>query len=233
MNSQETNPKCEFCFTYSKHFRALTQDQLNVLSYVKVCQTYKKGDIIYREGNRPGGVFCINEGIIKHFKVGIDGKEQILRFSKKGDLFGFRSVLSDESACTTTEAIEDTVLCLIPSKNFIDMIYENSEFSMNIMQLSCKELGEANQYILDIAQKNVRERLAEVLLLLYKDFGTEKDGSLQIYLTREELAGMVGTATESVIRLLSEFKKDKLIELNKRKIKILNYAKLESLSNVL
>lgn len=233
MSSQDNNLRCEFCFTYSKHFRALTQEQLSVLSYVKVCQTYKKGDVIYREGNRPGGVYCINEGIIKHFKVGIDGKEQILRFSKKGDLFGFRSVLSDESACTTTKAIEDTTLCLIPSKNFISMIHENSDFSMNIMQLSCKELGEANQYILDIAQKNVRERLAEILLLLHKDFGTDKEGTLQIFLTREELAGLVGTATESVIRLLSEFKKDKLIELNKRKIKILNFDKLESLSNVI
>ena len=233
MNSQNENMKCEFCFTHNKHFRALTQDQLNVVSYIKVCQSYKKGDIIYREGNRPGGVFCVSTGIVKHYKVGIDGKEQILRFSKKGDLFGFRSVLSEEPACTTTRAIEDVILCLVPSKSFVEMIHENSNFSMKIMQLSCKELREANQYILDIAQKNVRERLAEVLLLLHRDFGTDNNGILQIFLTREELAGMVGTATESVIRLLSEFNKDNLIELNRRNIKILEFEKLQVLCDVI
>ncbi|MEA2043316.1 MAG: Crp/Fnr family transcriptional regulator [Bacteroidota bacterium] len=233
MNSQKEEMRCEFCFTQNKHFRTLTQDQLDVMSYVKICQSYKKGDIIFREGNRPGGVFCMSSGIVKHYKAGVDGKEQILSFSRKGDLFGFRSVLSDEPACTTTQAIEDVILCLVPSKNFIKMITENADFSMKIMQLSCKELGHANQYILDIAQKNVRERLAEVLLLLHKDFGTDNNGVLQIFLTREELAGMVGTATESVIRLLSEFNKEKTIELNRRNIKILNFDRLKKISDII
>ena len=93
---------------------------------------------------------------------------------------------------------------------------------MNLMQLTCKELGEANNYITDIAQKTVRERLAEVLLLLKDRFDMDENQILKISLTREELANLVGTATESVIRLLSEFKSDKLIELQGRKIKILN-----------
>ncbi len=85
---------------------------------------------------------------------------------------------------------------------------------------------------MDIAQKNVRERLAEILLLLYHNFGTNENGDLNIFLTREELAGIVGTATESVIRLLSEFKKDKLIELNKRKIRLLDIPKLKRISEI-
>ena len=110
------------------------------------------------------------------------------------------------------------------------LINNNSNFAMSIIKLSCRELGDANQYILDIAQKNVKERLAEILLLLHENFGINKDGDLNIFLTREELAGLVGTATESVIRLLSEFKKDGLLELNKRKIKLIDLKKLKHIS---
>ena len=102
---------------------------------------------------------------------------------------------------------------------------------MAIMQQTCKELGEANAFITDIAQKTVRERLAEVLLYLKDIFDLDKDNVLQISLTREELANIVGTATESVIRLLSEFKHDKLIDLNGRKIKLLEIKRLEKISN--
>ena len=99
------------------------------------------------------------------------------------------------------------------------------------MQLICKELGEANSFITDIAQKSVRERLAEVLIILKNTFKLDNDNILQILLTREELANIIGTATESVIRLLSEFKDDKLIELNGRKIKIINLKGLMKIAN--
>ena len=100
------------------------------------------------------------------------------------------------------------------------------------MQIVCRELREANDYITDIAQKTVRERLAEVLLLLKENFELDNQNTLQISLTREELANMVGTATESVIRLLSEFKQDKLIELQGRKIKFLDISSLRRVANI-
>jgi CRP-like cAMP-binding protein len=105
-------------------------------------------------------------------------------------------------------------------------------FSLEMLKLACRELGEANSFITDIAQKTVRERLAEILLLLVNEFGVDSSQYLNISLTREELANIVGTATESVIRLLSEFKTDHLVELNGRKIKILNLKSLEKISNV-
>jgi CRP-like cAMP-binding protein len=101
-----------------------------------------------------------------------------------------------------------------------------------MLQIVCRELREANDYITDIAQKTVRERLAEVLLLLKENFELDNQNTLQISLTREELANMVGTATESVIRLLSEFKQDKLIELQGRKIKYLDIANLQRVANI-
>jgi len=101
-----------------------------------------------------------------------------------------------------------------------------------MLKIVCAELKEANDYITDIAQKTVRERLAEVLLLLKQEFELDAEKTLQISLTREELANMVGTATESIIRLLSEFKQDKLIDLQGRKIRIINIQALTKVANL-
>ncbi len=226
-------PLCEKCSLDSGSiFKHLTPEEVISLNYEKDFRHYLRGDILYQEGNRISGFFCINSGIIKVFKTGLDGKEQIIRFAKKGDIIAYRSVLSNELACTSAKVIEDCHVCFIPSEILISFIKSNSTFALEMIRLSCHELNEANSFITDIAQKTVRERLAEILLLLVNDFGIDDQQFLNISLTREELANIVGTATESVIRLLSEFKSDKLVELNGRKIKILNKKGLEKISNV-
>jgi len=213
-------------------FKHLTPEELDKVTFDKTTEQYKRGSIIYREGSRINGCYCIQKGIIKVFKTGIDGKEQIIRFARVGDIIGFRSVLSNELACTTAEVLDDAGLCYIPAETLVYLVKHNGNFSMELMQLTCKELGEANAYITDIAQKTVRERLAEILIHLKNDFGLDENNILQISLTREELANIVGTATESVIRLLSEFKQDQLIELNGRKIRILDEAGLIRIGNL-
>ncbi len=226
-------PLCDKCsLETGSIFRNLTPEEMDILNFEKDFRQYKRGDILYQEGNRISGFFCINTGIIKVFKTGFDGKEQIIRFAKPGDIIAYRSVLSNELACTSAKVIEDCSVCFIPSEILIQFIKSNSSFSLELLKLACHELGEANSFITDIAQKTVRERLAEILLLLVDDFGIDNEQYLNISLTREELANIVGTATESVIRLLSEFKSDKLVELNGRKIKILNKKGLEKISNV-
>ncbi len=234
MKQQENNiPLCAKCSLESNGiFRNLTSEETDLLNFEKDFRQYKRGDILYREGNRISGFFCINNGIIKVFKTGFDGKEQIIRFARKGDIIAYRSVLSNELACTSAKVIEDCNVCFIPSEILISFIKTNSTFALDLIKLACHELGEANSFITDIAQKTVRERLAEILLLLVNDFGLDNEKYLKISLTREELANIVGTATESVIRLLSEFKADKLVELTGRKIKILDIKGLEKISNV-
>ncbi len=233
MKNLHSFPTCEECIAKDHPiFRDLSPSEIETLNFDKGCSAYKRGNIIYHEGNRINGYYCVNNGIVKMYKTGIDGKEQIIRFAKCGDIIGYRSVLSKELACTTAKVIEDAVLCFIPADSLFYLMKNNSSFAMNLMQLTCKELGEANNYITDIAQKTVRERLAEVLLLLKDKFDLDEDQILKISLTREELANLVGTATESVIRLLSEFKSDQLIELQGRKIKILNLAGLQKVANL-
>jgi len=214
-------------------FKHLTPDEVEMINFEKDFRQYKRGYVLYQEGNRISGFYCIHSGIIKVYKTGFDGKEQIIRFAKTGDIIAYRSVLSNEVACTSAKVIEDCQVCFIPSEILISLIKTNSLYALELMKLTCHELGEANSFITDIAQKTVRERLAEILLLLVNDFGLDEQNHLKISLTREELANIVGTATESVIRLLSEFKAYKLVELNGRKIKILNKKGLEKISNVL
>jgi CRP/FNR family transcriptional regulator, polysaccharide utilization system transcription regulator len=211
-------------------FRNLTPSETSFLEAEKHCSVYKKGEILYREGNRISGVYCIIEGILKIYKTGSDGKEQIVAFAKKGDLTGYRSVLSNEPACTTAEVLEETNICFIPSAVIFQLVRSNGDFSLSLLQLTCRELDQANSIIKDIAQKTVRERLAEALLMLHSTFGVSADGNLNIILTREELANIVGTATESVIRLLSDFKSEGLIALSGKKIRLENIKKLEKLS---
>jgi len=213
-------------------FKKLSEQEMAQLNYDKTCSLYVKGSIIYREGSRLTGFYCVTRGILKIFKTGIDGKEQIIRFAKKGDIIAYRSLLSQELACTTAKVIEEAVLSHVPYQTLLYLIQNNWQFSHHMLQIVCKELREANEYITDIAQKTVRERLAEVLLLLKENFELDNANTLQISLTREELANMVGTATESVIRLLSEFKQDQLIDLQGRKIKFINVPGLTKVANL-
>ncbi len=226
-------PFCDKCaMDTGAIFKHLTRDETDTINFEKEFRQFRRGEILYNEGGRISGFYCIHRGIVKVFKTGFDGKEQIIRFAKPGDIIAYRSVLSNEPACTSAKVIEDCQACFIPSEILIRLVKTNSNFAHELLKLACHELGEANAFITDIAQKTVRERLAEIILLLVNDFGLDEQNYLQISLTREELANIVGTATESVIRLLSEFKSDKLVELNGRKIRILNKKGLVKISNV-
>ncbi|MFA9391443.1 MAG: Crp/Fnr family transcriptional regulator [Prolixibacteraceae bacterium] len=233
MRSSHYNPLPEETdLSEFKFFKHLNDTEIGKLNYDKTCQNYKKGSVVYREGSRLTGFYCITKGILKIYKTGIDGKEQIIRFVKAGDIVAFRSLLSQELACTTAKVIDDAVLCHIPYHTLLFLLQNNWKFSHWMIQILCRELREANDYITDIAQKTVRERLAEVLLLLKDSFDVDENNILNISLTREELANMVGTATESVIRLLSEFKQDGLIELKGRKVKFLDVATLRRMASL-
>lgn len=195
-------------------------------------KSYPKGTLIYSEGTRMKGCYFVYQGIVKIYQTGNEGKEQIIKFEKEGDIFGFRSVILKETACTSVETLSDCILCFIPDTVLFRLIRNTSEFAYELMQIACKELGESNRYIKDIAQKSVKERLAEILLLIAHDFGMEEDGTLKLSISREDLSNFVGTATETLIRLLSEYKTEGLVEAKGRKIKLLNPEKLKCLAGI-
>lgn len=211
-------------------FKGVPEAEIATLLQESSVKSFKKGSFIYHEGSRIKGCYFLYSGIVKIFQTGAEGKEQIIRFGKEGDIFGFRSVIRNEAACTSVETLTDSILCYIPNTALLRTISYSPGFALDIMQIACKELGDANRYIKDIAQKSVKARLAETLLQIAADFGQEEDGTLKLNLTREDLSNFVGTATETLIRLLSDFKAEGLVESKGRKIKLLNPAILRKLA---
>src|SRR5690606_3737380 len=177
-------------------------------------------------GQNVNGVFCIKSGICKIAKLTNNGKNHIVKLVAKGELLGQRSLINDESLNLTATALEDMEVCFIPKSEIMSFFHTNSNFSMEVLKTICEDLKEADNDLVNMAQKSVRERLAHTLLYLADKFGTDQDRILNVQLSREELSGLVGTAVESCIRLLSEFKKDGFIDLIGKKIKIINEREL-------
>lgn len=222
---------CNQCII--KRFNALktlTHDELEMFSEHKTSLLIKKGENLMTEGNAINGLYCIREGKCKMTKLNTNGKEQIIKFIKGGDILGQRSILSDEPVGLNVTALEDMYVCFIPKGDILDTIKENSQFSLNLMKNVSHQLNEANTLISQMAQKPVKDRLAETLLSLEVIFGLDSEGCIDVILTREEIANTIGTATESAIRLLSNLKKDNVIDLIGKKIKITNKSALKNLS---
>jgi CRP-like cAMP-binding protein len=223
--------KCEQCIVRElSSLKALNKEELLKVAECKTSYTIKKGEYIFEEGESVNGIYCIKDGVCKLSKLSANGKDQIVKLVKPGELLGQRSMISDEPANLSAVALEDMEVCFIPKSEVLGFFDKNNQFSMNMMKTICGDLKEADDHMISMAQKTVKERLAETLIYLEETFGKNEDGSLHIQLSREELAGMIGTATESCIRLLSEFNKDNLIELVGKKIVLKNIGKLKKMA---
>lgn len=223
---------CEQCIVREiSSLKALSKDELISMAHCKVSKTVKKGDAIFEEGESVNGVFCVKEGVCKMTKLSPNGKYQIVKLAKKGELLGQRSLISDEPANLSAVALEDMEICFIPKSEVIQFFNKNNQFSMNVMKTICGDLKEADDLMVGMAQKSVKARLAFTLLNLEETFGTNDDHSLKIQLSRDELASIIGTATESCIRLLSDFNKLEIISLKGKAIAILDKNKLKKLAD--
>lgn len=220
---------CELCQSHHRSlFSSLSGSQIKTLDAHKTCTRYRKGQTLFHEGTRPMGVFCINRGTIKVFRVGLDGKEQIIKVSARGDLLGYKALISEHHYRHSAEALEDCIVCFVPKDDFLSLLDGDSIFYMDLLRAVCEEHSEISERITQMAQRSVRQRLALTLLMLKDTYGIEHDlkGEIEINLSREDLSNIVGTATESLIRLLNEFKKENLIETKGRKIKVLDAQSL-------
>ncbi|MDI9309336.1 MAG: Crp/Fnr family transcriptional regulator [Limnohabitans sp.] len=223
--------KCEQCIVRQfSSLKALTKDELLRMADCKTSYIIKKGEPIFEEGEMTNGIFCVKDGICKMTKLSANGKDQIVKLAKAGELLGQRSMISEEPANLSAVALEDMEVCFVPKSEILKFFNQNNQFSMNVMKTICGDLKEADDHMVSMAQKSVKERLAETLIYLEESFGNNEDGSLRIQLSREELAGMIGTATESCIRLLSELNKQELISLSGKKITIKNKNQLKRIS---
>jgi CRP-like cAMP-binding protein len=192
---------------------------------------YKRGQAIFQEGNKPFGVFCLNEGKVKVTKLGSEGKEQIVRLAKPGDTMGYRALLSDTRYSASAVALEDTKVCFIASEDFNQLIAKNYLVAKDMMRMLSNALADAEISIAQLATKPVRERLAEALLLLRKVYGKPNE-EFTIALSRDDLASLVGTAKETAIRFLSELKDEGVVSTQGSNITILKPDSLVRISQM-
>ncbi|WP_158844328.1 Crp/Fnr family transcriptional regulator [Algibacter sp. L1A34] len=220
--------KCEQCIIKQfNSMKSLTKDELIRISGCKTSRKLKKGEVIFEEGEVINGVYCIKDGICKLSKLSENGKDQIVKMVVKGQLLGQRSLITDESTNLQAVALSDMDVCFIPKAEIMEDLQTNLNFSLDVLKVMARDLRESDDIIVNMAQKTVRKRLADVLIYLNNSFGVNGDGTLSVLLSREDYANIVGTATESAIRIISQLKKEKLISTKGKYIKIEDLAGLQ------
>ena len=232
------DPFCSQCEAREKScFKKLAKVDLEFLNANKVSTFYKKGENVFYVGRTPTGIYCLLKGKVKIFKIGFDGKEQIVRFVLPGQLLGIRALLTDRSYRAFATALENSTVCYINKDSFYKITNKYPEINSCLLSTLGQLLVEAEEKMTSMAQKPVRERLAETLLFLNTIFKTEEPWEFithtsSIVLLREDLANIVGTATETVIRLLSDFKSENLIHIDGREITLTNIEGLQHIAKV-
>ncbi len=191
----------------------------------------KKKQVVYNEGNLPKVVYFIKKGKIKTFKTNELGKELINGLYNEGDFFGYLSLLEDGKYSDTAVTLEDCEISMIPKEDFFALVYKSPEVSRKFINILSNNILEREEQLIKLAYNSVRKRVAEALVTLYNKYKKEGDKTFSINISREDLANIVGTATETVIRTLSDFKDEKLIEIAGSTISITNYDKLANMKN--
>lgn len=194
-------------------------------------QNYKKKQMVYTQGHRPTSLLFVAKGKIKSFRMNDDGKELITAIYKEGDFMGYTALLEETLYTDNAEALEDSEVMLIPKSDFITLISSDSQVARKFIRLLSHNLVEKEDQLLNLAYNSLRKRVANGLLLVYEKFKKAPGDKPRLEMSREDLAQVVGTATESLIRTLSDFKNEKLIDIKEGKISILDEAKLKNLLN--
>lgn len=198
-----------------------------------VCLSYKKGELIYQEGNMPVGLLCLITGKVKIYKEGIGGRVQIVRMAKPIGFIGYRAFFAEEIHIASAEALEDSIVCRIKTELIFDIVRNTPELAMSIIRALATDLGFSNRRTVTLTQKHIRGRLAEALLVLKDTYGYESDDcTLKICLTREDLANLSNMTTANAIRTLSNFASEGIVELTGKKIKIIDKEGLEEINNL-
>jgi CRP-like cAMP-binding protein len=232
---KESVASCDHCASREEGiFCDLDFKELQDVSEHKVSNIYKKGQTLFVQGNHPYGIYCISKGNIKLTKVGPDGKESIVRIVAGGDILGHRSLFTEDNYSATATAMEDTEVCFIDKKFILQKIKEEPSVALHIINKLSRDMGIAEKKLTSLHQKNVRERLAELLVSLKITHGV-KEGNrfkIELKLTREEMATMIGTANETLIRFMTEFKEAGIIEQDGKIIYIKDEEELLNWANI-
>jgi CRP-like cAMP-binding protein len=220
----------EVVFTILKH---LTPKDKELIAASAICIYLPKGKMVYREGEVPQHLICLIAGQVKVFKEGISGRDWIARMFNSGELLGYRALFGEENYNVSAETIQDAIICRIDKETIFSIMKKNCNLTFEIMKILARELGLVQAKTITLTQKHIRARLAETLIFLEDTYGLEDDNkTLKVRLSREDLASMSNMSTANAIRTLSGFNSEKMIELDGRKIKIIDRKSLEEISSI-
>jgi CRP-like cAMP-binding protein len=194
-------------------------------------KTIRKGQNLFLEGSYPAGIFYLKEGLVKKYKTDHDGKEHILYLCSNEDLLGYSALLCNEAYPDSAAAIETSKFGFIHKDYFLKTLNDSKELMLNLLSSLSHEFSVLTNSVTVFAHMTVRERLALILLILMTTFKKKVESwPVEILLSREDLSNMVGAATESVVRLIQEFKKEEIISITGKKIVVLKPNELISIS---
>lgn len=211
----------------------LTDEEYKYLITRQGAQKYKKGEIIFKEGMVPSGIYFIHQGKIKKYKIGSAGKEQIIYVANKNELIGYHAILSEERYPDSAATLEESELTFIPKEDFLQVLQDSSTLARRLLRSLSHEYSVLANNISVVSQGTSAERLAIALILIREKSKAETMAGEEpvINISRNDLAGMAGIAKENVIRLLKEFKAEHIIRTEGRKIWVQDIHKLVDRSN--
>jgi len=232
---KHTEIPCEDCpASKSSYFDTLDKADISYLNDQKTLRFIKKGETLYEQGGNPQGIYCLREGRLKLYQNGKDGREHIVRIAMPGELVGLKALVSGNPHSVSATAMDDSLVCFILKVDFLQLMVKYPEFTRTIVGILSRLLDDAESRLISLAYKPVRERLAETLLFLYHTFYPNGGSNIDNYLnlTRMDLANIIGVAPETLIRVLADFRAEKLIQLKGRKIFLTDPDALGVLANV-
>ena len=206
-------------------------DDLMKLTEENFVRIHKKKEQIYTEGFYPKGIFFVSKGKVKTYRTNEQGKEFITGLYKEGDFFGYLALLEEEKYTDSATTLEDSEICMIPKDDFFSLIYKNAEVSRKFIKMISDNLEEKEEQLVRLAYNSVRKRVAEALVTLYNRYKKDADQLFSMNISREDLANLAGTATETTIRTLSDFKDENLIDIKGGLITVVNFNKLSKMNN--
>jgi CRP-like cAMP-binding protein/DNA-binding NarL/FixJ family response regulator len=204
---------------------------LNEITENRKTRIIPKKEMIFHEGDELRSVFFIERGKVRTFKINNDGKELVTGLYGDGDFLGYMSVLENGRVAESAEALDETEVAIIPREELLALLYRDRDVSIRFIKMLSKEVRDTEERLLQLAYAPVRQRVAQALVRLRKRYGGEAANDLGVRISREDLATLVGTATESLIRTLTDLKGDGLIEVKGRDIHIKNLSGLERLAS--
>jgi CRP/FNR family transcriptional regulator, polysaccharide utilization system transcription regulator len=231
---QYKNPYIESCLEgTSSVFKGLNQKDKEIISQNHTICYFKKGEFLFKAGDKHRGLICLASGKVIVFKDGVGGREQILKLVKPQGFIGYRALFSEHTWSVSARAVEDTVICVFDKSILVKILKKNAELAVRFIRILSEELTYLNNRTLSLTQKHIRGRIAESLLLMRDTYGYEEDSeTIRVTLSREDIAGLSNMTTSNAIRTLSNLAAEGIIKIRGKRIAILNSKNLEHISEL-